>query len=203
MNIYATPGSKVVFLNKHGCQFQRDDAILRGLEEGGVYVVRRTEVGQSSTAVYLEDFAYGFNSVMFEDFMEEEFLDTGPDFCQLSELPTEPYGSFLANAQGGGDYQVEVVKVNDKMTICAEEGAIYITKEQAAKFFGFPELDEEQQLYVNIKNALKYKDSSKTVEQKIDHYQWNGTNYTVTSVWVPVEESSINFNLIHNYRVKP
>jgi hypothetical protein len=137
MNIYAIPGSKVVFLNKNGYEFQRDYANACGLEEGGVYIVRGTNVGQSSTLVYLEGFTTGFNSVMFDNFMEEEFLDTGPDFCQLSEFPTEPYGSFLANAQGEGDYQVEVVKVNDKMTICAEECAIYITKEQAAKFFGF------------------------------------------------------------------
>ena len=203
MNIYAVPGSKVVFLNKHGYESQRDYALVCGLEEGGVYTVRHTEVSRSSTLVYLYEFATGFNSVMFEDFMEEEFLDTGPDFCQLSELSTEPYGSFLANAQGAGDYQVEVVKVNDKMTICAEEGAIYITKEQAAKFFGFTELDAEQQLYVDIKNALKYKDSSKTVEQKINSYRWNGQNYDVTTFWVPVDESSINFNLIHNYRTKP
>lgn len=140
MNIYAVPGSKVIFLTKHGYESQRDYALVCGLDEGGVYTVRRTEISQSSTLVFLEEFATGFNSVMFEDFMEEEFLDTGPDFCQLGELPTEPYGSFLANAQGAGDYQVEVVKVNNKMTICAEEGAIYITKEQAAKFFGFTEI---------------------------------------------------------------
>lgn len=208
MNIYAEPGSKVIFLNKHGYESQREYALVCGLEEGGVYTVRHTEISQSSTIVYLYEFATGFNSVMFEDFMEEdfmeeEFLDTGPDFCQLGELPTEPYGSFLANAQGAGDFQVEVVNVNNKMTICAEEGAIYITKEQAAKFFGFTELDAEQQLYVDIKNALKYKDSSKTVEQKIDSYRWNGQNYDVTTVWVPVVEASINFNLIHNYRIKP
>lgn len=50
---------------------------------------------------------------------------------------------FKAMAQGKADYEVEVIPVSDgkhgtMMCVCTEEGAIYITKEQAKGFFGFP-----------------------------------------------------------------
>lgn len=48
---------------------------------------------------------------------------------------------FNALAQGKHDYQIAVIKTigNDGvpyMTVCATEEAVYITKEQAMKFFG-------------------------------------------------------------------
>lgn len=47
---------------------------------------------------------------------------------------------FRAMAQGEVDYTVEVVAIANRketpMTICAQEGAIYITKAQAMAFFG-------------------------------------------------------------------
>ena len=58
--------------------------------------------------------------------------------------PIEPVVSeqFTAMAQGEADYSVDVIPVECAeygilMCICSEEAAIYITKEQAAKFFGF------------------------------------------------------------------
>lgn len=49
---------------------------------------------------------------------------------------------FTAMAQGKVDYSVDVIPVEcaeygTLMCICSEGAAIYITKEQAAKFFGF------------------------------------------------------------------
>ena len=48
--------------------------------------------------------------------------------------------SFIAMAQGEVDYGVDVICINseefgDMMTIMAQEGAFYITKDQAHKFF--------------------------------------------------------------------
>ena len=49
---------------------------------------------------------------------------------------------FLAQTQGIVDYSTDVIPVdpycdgNVLMTICAIEGAIYITKQQAMNFFG-------------------------------------------------------------------
>jgi len=52
------------------------------------------------------------------------------------------HAQFKAMAQGKADYEVDVISIDDKergtmMCVCSEEAAIYITKEQAAKFFGF------------------------------------------------------------------
>lgn len=49
---------------------------------------------------------------------------------------------FQAMAQGKSDYSVDVMPIGSKeygtmMCVCSEEAAIYITREQAAKFFGF------------------------------------------------------------------
>ncbi len=57
-------------------------------------------------------------------------------------LPKDAYAPFLAMAQGEHDYLVEVFPIGTEefgilMTIGAEEGAIYITREQARIFFNF------------------------------------------------------------------
>lgn len=49
---------------------------------------------------------------------------------------------FKAMTQGKCDYETEVIPVGSEeygvmMCICSEEGVLYITREQAAKFFGF------------------------------------------------------------------
>ena len=46
---------------------------------------------------------------------------------------------FTADAQGEHDYTVPVFEVNNDMVIGTEDGAVYITKEQAMKFFGLVE----------------------------------------------------------------
>ncbi len=51
---------------------------------------------------------------------------------------------FEASAQGKCDYKVDVIPIKDvhgqpMMCICADEGAIYVTEEQAKKFFGLEE----------------------------------------------------------------
>lgn len=52
------------------------------------------------------------------------------------------YKPFLAQTQGVTDYSTDVIPLaprgdeNVIMTICAIEGAIYITKQQAMDFFG-------------------------------------------------------------------
>jgi len=48
--------------------------------------------------------------------------------------------TFIAQAQGKTDFKVEVIEShNGKMIICTEAAAIYITKEQAIKFFNLKE----------------------------------------------------------------
>lgn len=47
-------------------------------------------------------------------------------------------------AQGRFDYELPAIRINsekhgDMLTIMAEEGAIYVTKEQAMKFWGLVE----------------------------------------------------------------
>jgi hypothetical protein len=60
-------------------------------------------------------------------------------------LPTKFNEPFKAMAQGICDYSVDVIPLKGKdefgtmMCVCAEEGAIYITKEQAKIFFGLTE----------------------------------------------------------------
>jgi hypothetical protein len=54
------------------------------------------------------------------------------------------YEDFEAMAQGACDYRVAVIETSTEefgsmMTICATEEAVYITKEQAMKFFGLVE----------------------------------------------------------------
>lgn len=49
------------------------------------------------------------------------------------------YESFLALAQGETDFWVEVIETNQTMTICTATEAVYITKEQAMKFYGLVE----------------------------------------------------------------
>lgn len=76
MNIYALKGHKVKFTGQNGYDLEREYA-KKILKVGGIYTVDHTEVGQSSTSVYLEGVdiepyegkkrAQSFNSVMFED----------------------------------------------------------------------------------------------------------------------------------------
>ena len=56
---------------------------------------------------------------------------------------------FKALAQGKSDYEVEVIPIKSNgrfgtmMCVCADEGAIYVTKQQAKEFFGLEEMSDE------------------------------------------------------------
>ncbi|MFC0278125.1 hypothetical protein ACFFH2_15735 [Enterococcus devriesei] len=68
MNIFAPPGSKVVFAHP---TFGDDYDIKKAREflcEGTTYTVSRTEIFSSFTEVFLQEFpGVPFNSVQFED----------------------------------------------------------------------------------------------------------------------------------------
>ncbi len=73
-------------------------------------------------------------------------MSTQQTATQTENLPSIPQAkgdSFIAIAQGACDYSVEVIpvgredeKFGQMMCLCTQEGAIYITKEQAKAFFG-------------------------------------------------------------------
>jgi hypothetical protein len=67
MNIYAQPGTRVLFHNEGGYPFEKEKA-AKILTVGEIYTVNRTDVHDSSTDVYLEGFGdIRFNSVQFSD----------------------------------------------------------------------------------------------------------------------------------------
>lgn len=82
---------------------------------------------------------------------------------QTQTQPRFPFLSFKALAQGEVDYAVDVIHTRlpgqgDRMTICAQEGAIYITREQAKAFFGlteFPALSRREILANRLKRRLQ------------------------------------------------
>jgi len=62
----------------------------------------------------------------------------------MYHVPTEPYTAFDLMAQGSCDFTVEAfpIKLGENDTalcIATPEGAIYVTKEQAIKFFNLKE----------------------------------------------------------------
>jgi hypothetical protein len=94
----------------------------------------------------------------FEDLIHEaeqtgdnDFLTDALDFnsadIEIKNPKPEPdkeLGSFAAMAQGKTDYIVDVMHIKtsdygDLMAIAATEECVYITRTQAAKFFGFKE----------------------------------------------------------------
>ena len=67
MNIYATPGSRVRFLDENGNDCDKVKA-LKFLKRGKVYTVASTDVESWHTDVYLREIpGESFNSVMFAD----------------------------------------------------------------------------------------------------------------------------------------
>ncbi len=67
MNIYARPGTKLIFAHpNYGYNYDRAHA-AKHLTPGKTYTLKRTDVGRSSTRVYLEEIPdTWFNSVQFE-----------------------------------------------------------------------------------------------------------------------------------------
>lgn len=68
MDIYAKPGTKVVFTGLNGGDFDQESA-RKVLVIGKSYTVKEIEVGSWRSDVYLEGFERSFNTVMF---IEEE-----------------------------------------------------------------------------------------------------------------------------------
>lgn len=67
MDIYSTKGTKVIFNNINGHDYDLEHA-RKYLKEGEKYTVDFIDVGAWSTSVYLEEFpGISFNSVMFDD----------------------------------------------------------------------------------------------------------------------------------------
>jgi hypothetical protein len=65
MDIYAQPGTRVQFHARGGYDSEKAEA-MKHLSLGGVYTVCRTEVGRSSSTVWLqEESGRGFNTVLF------------------------------------------------------------------------------------------------------------------------------------------
>lgn len=67
MNIYARPGTKVVYLDKYGYDWQPIDARKNGFIKGEQYTISSIDVHSSSTTVYFYEIKGGYNSVMFAD----------------------------------------------------------------------------------------------------------------------------------------
>lgn len=59
------------FLNRNGYDSEPIRAREKGLVEGCFYNVVDTDIGRCSSEVYLEGINYGFNSVMFEYYDED------------------------------------------------------------------------------------------------------------------------------------
>jgi len=68
MNIYAKPGTKVVFIGCSNDQLRWGSHTGRPelLNVGGAYTVKRTEVHSSYTKVFLEETEGSFPSVSFD-----------------------------------------------------------------------------------------------------------------------------------------
>jgi len=65
MDIYAKPGTQVVFEGEGGYKREVEDAINCGLHIGMAYTVKRTEVHNWMSYVELEEIEGKFNTVMF------------------------------------------------------------------------------------------------------------------------------------------
>lgn len=64
------------------------------------------------------------------------------------DVSPKPYDAFLVMVQGKYDYTLEAFCIYSKeygrmMVIGSEEGAIYVTREQAKAFFGLVEPNEK------------------------------------------------------------
>lgn len=92
MNIFnAKKGSKVRFCNKGGWDGEYEQA-AKLLKHNEVYIVKRVDIFQSSTDVFLQGFKESFNSVFFEDVYEN---DDGVDYTRIRELTTVPFADFV------------------------------------------------------------------------------------------------------------
>ncbi|MGF6356789.1 hypothetical protein ABIE27_004713 [Paenibacillus sp. 4624] len=92
MNIFnAKKGTKVRFCNRGGWEGEYEQA-AKLLKHNEVYTVKRLDIFQSSTSVYLKGFKESFNSVFFEDVYETE---NGIDYARIRELTNVPFTEFV------------------------------------------------------------------------------------------------------------
>ncbi|WKL00930.1 hypothetical protein Q0F98_28985 [Paenibacillus amylolyticus] len=91
MNIFAPKGSKVRFVNRGGWDGEYERA-AEVLEHGKVYTIKRINVYQSSSEVFLEGINQSFNSVFFEDVYETE---DGIDYGRIRELTNVPFTEYV------------------------------------------------------------------------------------------------------------
>ncbi|CAM3296840.1 MULTISPECIES: hypothetical protein [Paenibacillus] len=94
MDIFrAGKGTKVVFTGQGGWNGEAELA-ARVLTVGEVYIISEISIHQSSTTIYLEGFdeRQGFNSVLFEDFFEEE---DGINYAEIRVLTSPEFTHFV------------------------------------------------------------------------------------------------------------
>jgi hypothetical protein len=88
--------------------------------------------------------------------------------------------AFKAMAQDSVDYSVDVISIKNMvdetmMCVCSEEAAIYVTKEQAMKFFGLVEapVDEQaEQAQEDYDNAIAERESCPVIGKHCDNYYY-------------------------------
>jgi hypothetical protein len=73
MNIYANPGAKVTFSHPNNGYEHHQATAAKHLTVGSTYTVENTEVGDSSSVVFLKEIpGVAFNTVLFEDVEGQE-----------------------------------------------------------------------------------------------------------------------------------
>jgi hypothetical protein len=70
MDIYAQPGTKVIFRANGGYDWEKEKAKKAGFIVDQPYTVKYMEIGHSSTNAYFEEMAGGWNSCLFADLPE-------------------------------------------------------------------------------------------------------------------------------------
>src|SRR6185312_10610801 len=91
MDIYAQPGTKVIFDNpKNGYAYDQADC-RKHLTVGQIYTVERTDVHSAYTDVWLQEVpGVSFNSVMFSDMCEPE-----PARTEEPQIPCPTCGAMM------------------------------------------------------------------------------------------------------------
>lgn len=90
MDIYARPGSKVIFLGEGGTEYDRNDA-RNWLKVGWEYTVERVNIGNFRSSVALEGIPGSFNTVMFSDANRRERLIVDKVINLVGEYPPSDY----------------------------------------------------------------------------------------------------------------
>jgi hypothetical protein len=114
MNIYALKGHKVRCENLSGGYWNHQDVAKLHLIIGNIYTVDRTKVGNSHTDVYLEEIPnVNFNSVFFEDVIEQSIEDTKthPDYIRYNKRHVAGVNSEKPDNNCGKPSRIIVVEI--------------------------------------------------------------------------------------------